>query len=139
MRQAVSSVVAFARIRHAARRGARAVRKRATGRYPGCYADTAGRAFFRPVRASGASLHILRHSAKLRCADAHFPLGIVSCRKYRKHGSHDASVEQAQVVFSFRHHPIQEQNVRLRKIGLMTPGDMGQAVAMQIKARGFPV
>ena len=29
--------------------------------------------------------------------------------------------------------------MQLRKIGLMTPGDMGQAVAMQIKARGFPV
>jgi 3-hydroxyisobutyrate dehydrogenase-like beta-hydroxyacid dehydrogenase len=29
--------------------------------------------------------------------------------------------------------------VRLEKIGLMTPGDMGQAVAMQIKAKGYTV
>jgi 3-hydroxyisobutyrate dehydrogenase-like beta-hydroxyacid dehydrogenase len=29
--------------------------------------------------------------------------------------------------------------MRIEKVGLMTPGDMGQAVAMQIKARGFSV
>ncbi|MBI4194682.1 MAG: NAD(P)-dependent oxidoreductase [Betaproteobacteria bacterium] len=29
--------------------------------------------------------------------------------------------------------------MRIEKVGLMTPGDMGQAVAMQIKAKGFPV
>jgi 3-hydroxyisobutyrate dehydrogenase-like beta-hydroxyacid dehydrogenase len=29
--------------------------------------------------------------------------------------------------------------MRIEKVGLMTPGDMGQAVAMQIKARGFTV
>jgi 3-hydroxyisobutyrate dehydrogenase-like beta-hydroxyacid dehydrogenase len=29
--------------------------------------------------------------------------------------------------------------MKLEKVGLMTPGDMGQAVAMQIKARGFTV
>lgn len=29
--------------------------------------------------------------------------------------------------------------MRIEKVGLMTPGDMGQAVAMQIKARGFAV
>ncbi|MBI2294482.1 MAG: NAD(P)-dependent oxidoreductase [Betaproteobacteria bacterium] len=29
--------------------------------------------------------------------------------------------------------------VRIEKVGLMTPGDMGQAVAMQIKAKGFTV
>jgi hypothetical protein len=27
----------------------------------------------------------------------------------------------------------------IHQVGLMTPGDMGQAVAMQITARGFPV
>jgi 3-hydroxyisobutyrate dehydrogenase-like beta-hydroxyacid dehydrogenase len=29
--------------------------------------------------------------------------------------------------------------VKIEKVGFMTPGDMGQAVAMQIKAKGFPV
>lgn len=29
--------------------------------------------------------------------------------------------------------------MKIEKVGLMTPGDMGQAVAMQIKARGFTV
>jgi 3-hydroxyisobutyrate dehydrogenase-like beta-hydroxyacid dehydrogenase len=29
--------------------------------------------------------------------------------------------------------------IKIEKVGLMTPGDMGQAVAMQIKARGFTV
>jgi 3-hydroxyisobutyrate dehydrogenase-like beta-hydroxyacid dehydrogenase len=29
--------------------------------------------------------------------------------------------------------------MRIEKVGLMTPGDMGQAVAMQIKAKGFTV
>jgi len=29
--------------------------------------------------------------------------------------------------------------MKIQKVGLMTPGDMGQAVAMQIKARGFTV
>lgn len=29
--------------------------------------------------------------------------------------------------------------MKIEKVGLMTPGDMGQAVAMQIKARGFEV
>ena len=29
--------------------------------------------------------------------------------------------------------------MRIEKVGLMTPGDMGQAVALQIKARGFSV
>jgi len=29
--------------------------------------------------------------------------------------------------------------MRIEKVGLMTPGDMGQAVAMQIKARGYTV
>ncbi len=30
-------------------------------------------------------------------------------------------------------------NDEIEKVGFMTPGDMGQAVAMQIKARGFTV
>ena len=29
--------------------------------------------------------------------------------------------------------------MKIDKVGLMTPGDMGQAVAMQIKAKGFTV
>ena len=29
--------------------------------------------------------------------------------------------------------------MRIENVGLMTPGDMGQAVALQIKARGFTV
>ena len=29
--------------------------------------------------------------------------------------------------------------MQIEKVGLMTPGDMGQAIAMQIKARGFTV
>ncbi|HYC46881.1 MAG TPA: DUF1932 domain-containing protein [Burkholderiales bacterium] len=29
--------------------------------------------------------------------------------------------------------------MKIEKVGLMTPGDMGQGVAMQIKAKGFPV
>ena len=29
--------------------------------------------------------------------------------------------------------------MKIEKVGLMTPGDMGQAVAQQIKARGFTV
>src|SRR3954453_4312676 len=29
--------------------------------------------------------------------------------------------------------------MKIEKVGFMTPGDMGQAVAMQIKARGFTV
>ena len=29
--------------------------------------------------------------------------------------------------------------MQIDKVGLMTPGDMGQAVAMQIKAQGFTV
>ena len=29
--------------------------------------------------------------------------------------------------------------MQIEKVGLMTPGDMGQAVAMQIKAQGFTV
>ena len=29
--------------------------------------------------------------------------------------------------------------MKIDKVGLMTPGDMGQGVAMQIKARGFTV
>ena len=29
--------------------------------------------------------------------------------------------------------------MKIEKVGLMTPGDMGQAVAMQIKARGYTV
>src|SRR5687768_16291561 len=29
--------------------------------------------------------------------------------------------------------------MKIEKVGFMTPGDMGQAVAMQIKAKGFPV
>jgi 3-hydroxyisobutyrate dehydrogenase-like beta-hydroxyacid dehydrogenase len=33
----------------------------------------------------------------------------------------------------------QEQTMKIEKVGFMTPGDMGQAVAMQIKARGFDV
>jgi 3-hydroxyisobutyrate dehydrogenase-like beta-hydroxyacid dehydrogenase len=31
------------------------------------------------------------------------------------------------------------ESMKIEKVGLMTPGDMGQAVAMQIKARGFTV
>src|ERR1043165_8771639 len=29
--------------------------------------------------------------------------------------------------------------MKIEKVGLMTPGDMGQAVAMQIKAKGYTV
>src|SRR5687768_15174321 len=29
--------------------------------------------------------------------------------------------------------------MKIEKVGLMTPGDMGQGVAMQVKAKGFPV
>jgi hypothetical protein len=29
--------------------------------------------------------------------------------------------------------------MQIEKVGLMTPGDMGQGVAMQIKARGYTV
>src|SRR4051812_1036264 len=32
-----------------------------------------------------------------------------------------------------------EYDMKIEKVGLMTPGDMGQGVAMQIKARGFTV
>jgi 3-hydroxyisobutyrate dehydrogenase-like beta-hydroxyacid dehydrogenase len=31
------------------------------------------------------------------------------------------------------------KTMQIKKVGLMTPGDMGQAIAMQIKARGFTV
>ena len=35
--------------------------------------------------------------------------------------------------------PLKGASMQIEKVGLMTPGDMGQAIAMQIKARGFTV
>jgi 3-hydroxyisobutyrate dehydrogenase-like beta-hydroxyacid dehydrogenase len=35
--------------------------------------------------------------------------------------------------------PLEGASMQIGKVGLMTPGDMGQAIAMQIKARGFTV
>jgi 3-hydroxyisobutyrate dehydrogenase-like beta-hydroxyacid dehydrogenase len=35
--------------------------------------------------------------------------------------------------------PLKGNAMKIEKVGLMTPGDMGQAVAMQIKAKGFTV
>src|ERR1035437_2875537 len=40
--------------------------------------------------------------------------------------------------FSFVNH-LKGNAMQIDKVGLMTPGDMGQAVAMQIKAQGFTV
>jgi 3-hydroxyisobutyrate dehydrogenase-like beta-hydroxyacid dehydrogenase len=79
---------------------------------------------------------------KLRCADIRFPLVIVSCREDdRRHGT-SQSVDQDPIPASgmlFSTTTTEEHSMQLRKIGLMTPGDMGQAVAMQIQARGFSV
>lgn len=52
--------------------------------------------------------------------------------------SRGAELAPAVVCFAFGN-DLKGYAMQIEKVGLMTPGDMGQAVAMQIKARGFSV